>query len=249
MAVTHMVVVMKNKDKIMNIEFNKDMIKKSSSQIGLVINTQSFVDVITNSSSELFICNSDKSITLVEDILRDMLDKFNKDESVNYNFSDCFGSISIIKSIDDALGIPYFDGMPATYEDALDSKRKDILYLEFKSNNVELVDALNKKPGGYFELREKGIQYATNELIRIKREIKLSELNNDNPNLPYWWEKGVKKRNGYDDWSDWDGSNNLDYIEKYFNKLLIFSKEDNSIPYELFDQIEDVFSAERLHLG
>lgn len=239
-----MVVVMKNKDKIMNIEFGKDMIKRSTSQIGLVINTQSFVDVITNSSSELFICNSDKSITLVEDILRDVLDKFNKEESVSYNFSDCFGSISIIKSIDDASGLSYFNGMPATYEDALDSKRKDILCSEFKSNNIELATIL-----GHFELREKAMQYATNELIRIKRELTLAELNNDKPNLPYWWETGVKKRNGYDDWSDWDGSSDFDYIEKYFNKLLIFSKEDNSIPYELFDQIEDVFSAERLHLG
>jgi hypothetical protein len=42
---------MKNKDKIMNIEFGKDMIQRSPSQIGLVINAQSFVDVITNSSS------------------------------------------------------------------------------------------------------------------------------------------------------------------------------------------------------
>ena len=244
-----MVVVMKNKDKIMNIEFGKDMIQRSPSQIGLVINAQSFVDVITNSSSELFICNSDKSITLVEDILRDMLDKFNKEESTNLNFSDCFGSISIIKSIDDASGISYFYEMPATYEDALDSKRKDILCSEFKSNNIELVTILGAKKGGYFELREKSMQYATNELIRIKRELTLAELNNDKPNLPYWWETGVKKRNGYDDWSDWDGSSDFDYIEKYFNKLLIFSKEDNSIPYELFDQIEDVFSAERLHLG
>ncbi len=211
---------------------------------GLVINTQSFVDVITNSSSELFICNSDKSVTLVEDILRDMLDSFNKEESSNLNFSDCFGTISIIKSIDDASGISYFSGMPATYEDALDAKRKDILCSEFRSNNKELVTILS---ANYFELRDKAMQYATNELIRIKRELTLAELNNDKPNLPDWWETGVVKKNN--DWSDWDGSTDFDYIEKYFNKLLIFSKEDNSIPYELFDKIEDVFSAERLHLG
>ena len=41
------------------------MIKRTPSQIGLIINPQSFVDVITNSSSELFICNSDKSVSLV----------------------------------------------------------------------------------------------------------------------------------------------------------------------------------------
>lgn len=186
MAVTHMVVVMNKNNEIMNIEFGKDMIQRSPSQIGLVINAQSFVDVITNSSSELFICNSDKSVTLVEDILRDMLDNFNKDESVNYNFNDCFGTISIIKSIDDALGISYFSGMPATYEDALDEKRKDILCSEFRLNNVELVTTLSANKGGYFEVREKAMQYANNELIRIKREIKLSELNNDKPNLPDW---------------------------------------------------------------
>lgn len=245
MAVTHMVVVMKNKDKIMNIEFGKDMIQRSPSQIGLVINAQSFVDVITNSSSELFICNSDKSITLVEDILRDMLDKFNKENSCNYGYNDCFGDISIIKNMEDASKIDYFDGMPATYEDALDIKRKDIFCDEFRKNNPELIKALNKKPGGYFEATEKAMEYATNELIRIKRELKLSELNDDKANMPDWWETGNKK--SINDW--FDGSSDFDYIEKYFNKLLIFSKEDNSIPYELFDQIEDIFSAQRLHLG
>lgn len=247
MAVTHMVVVMKNKDKIMNIEFGKDMIQRSPSQIGLVINAQSFVDVITNSSSELFICNSDKSITLVEDILRDMLDKFNKENSCNYGYNDCFGDISIIKNMEDASKIDYFDGMPATYEDALDIKRKDIFCDEFRKNNPELFKALNKKPGGYFEATEKAMEYANNQLLRIKREQKLSELNNDKPNMPYWWKTGIVNKKNRND--DWDGSHHFDYIEKYFNKLLIFSKEDNSIPYELFDDIQDVFSAERLHLG
>ena len=238
---------------ILNREL-KNMIKRTPSQIGLIINPQSFVDVITNSSSELFICNSDKSVSLVKDILRDMLDKFNKEESTDYDYNDCFGYVSIIKSIEDASNISYFNGMPKTYEDALDEKRKDILCSEFKKNNPELMLELSKKRGGYFEAREKAMEYANNQLTRIKRELKLSELSNDDkPIIPYWWKTGVLKKESkelYDDnWSVWDNSNDFDYVEKYFGKLLIFSKEDNSIPYELFDEIESVFSAERLHLG
>ena len=39
-----------------------------------VIDTHSLVDVITNSSSEIFVCNTDKSLMMVEELLKMMLE-------------------------------------------------------------------------------------------------------------------------------------------------------------------------------
>lgn len=36
----------------------------------LLINTHSFVDVITNSSTELFVCDTDKTVDAIKDILK-----------------------------------------------------------------------------------------------------------------------------------------------------------------------------------
>lgn len=42
------------------------------------IETHSFVDVITNSSTELFVCNTDKSVEMVKEILTEKYESFNK---------------------------------------------------------------------------------------------------------------------------------------------------------------------------
>jgi len=49
-----------------------------------VINIHSFVDVITNSSTEIFVGDSDKSIKLVKEILGKIVAK------EGYNFDSCF---------------------------------------------------------------------------------------------------------------------------------------------------------------
>ena len=65
----------------------------------IVVNLHSFVDIITNSSTELFVCNTNKSLELVKELLEFMLEKWNElaakgvwgDHYVNndrYNLSD-----------------------------------------------------------------------------------------------------------------------------------------------------------------
>lgn len=64
----------------------------------ILMNVHSFVDVITNSSTELFVCNTNKSIDTVKEILNDLILKYKIDESdtdydhENYegNFEDMF---------------------------------------------------------------------------------------------------------------------------------------------------------------
>ena len=56
----------------------------------------SIVDVITNSSTELFICKTDKTLSLVKELLNEMLQLYNKVSDRTEMFDDVFGDIQII---------------------------------------------------------------------------------------------------------------------------------------------------------
>lgn len=43
----------------------------------IAVPVHSFIDVITNSSTELFVCNTEKSLQAVEEILRELIDYYN----------------------------------------------------------------------------------------------------------------------------------------------------------------------------
>ena len=68
---------------------------KQKNRTLFVIAHHSFVDLITNSSSELFICNTDKTVTAVKSILNKLLETHAEltEMSDVYTFSYCFGSI------------------------------------------------------------------------------------------------------------------------------------------------------------
>jgi len=54
----------------------------------LLINTHSFIDVITNSSTELFVCNNDKTLEQVKEILEEEWEKFIKANPYMYSYDD-----------------------------------------------------------------------------------------------------------------------------------------------------------------
>lgn len=41
----------------------------------IVIDTHSFIDVITNSSTEIFVCKTDKSVEMIQDLFREICEK------------------------------------------------------------------------------------------------------------------------------------------------------------------------------
>ena len=59
------------------------------------VNIHSFVDVITNSSTELFVCDTDKSIETVETILREKLKQFSALTDREYVYEECFDPVFI----------------------------------------------------------------------------------------------------------------------------------------------------------
>ena len=197
----------------------------------LIINTQSFVDVITNSSSELFICNTNKSLDAVKDILKDMLEK----SDYSTSFEDAFGDVQYISSVDTQLNDSWWSGMPKTEEDAKAQRRKEILenkiWEEVRDNNMDWNER-NK-------LVDKRVQ---DELTRIHRLLKFETIDGGEMDIPEWWYT-------LKDPSDRYYTPSLDWRERYIGKVIITSNGDNSIPYDLFDEIENTFDADRRHLG
>jgi hypothetical protein len=63
-----------------------------------IIQPHSFIDVITNSSSELFIVKTDKTLETVRGILQKLIDVHNEADDGHYikTFNDTFGDIFVI---------------------------------------------------------------------------------------------------------------------------------------------------------
>ena len=122
-----------------------------------VINPHSFLDVVTNSSSELFLCDTEKGLEFVEDILKDLLHLYDKANDTHHLFEDVF-------------------------------KVRYCSQHEYEDMKT------------YWE------EHYSYEINRIK--------------------------------------------DKNINDVIVIeSTDDNSIPYALFDFIEETFNAGRLHLG
>ena len=123
----------------------------------LIIPMHSFVDVITNSSTELFVCDTHKTRQQIGDILKELLSQYNGKTGNRYAFRD-------------------------TFRDPVLVSKKNI-----------------------------------------------DEIGDD----CYW---------GFDD----KHSPRKRYL---LGKIVIYGTDDNSIPYDLFDEIEQTFNANRFHLG
>jgi hypothetical protein len=69
-----------------------------------LLNIHSFIDLITNSSSEIFIANSSHSIEFLKEILNEMVNTYGKLEGGgNISFDTVFGDIYIIENENDLI--------------------------------------------------------------------------------------------------------------------------------------------------
>lgn len=85
----------------------------------------SIVDVITNSSTELFVIDTDKSVETVKEILQEAVNLHNKVEETSYKFEDIFEEPVFNK------GKVIIKG----YEDYYKSKHSDAIIIEGASDN------------------------------------------------------------------------------------------------------------------
>lgn len=89
------------------------------------LNFHSFVDVITNSSTELFVLDTDKALESVKEILQAAIDLHNKANGTNYKFEDIFDEPYV------GSGKEQLDG----WEDYYSSKIEDGIIIEGADDN------------------------------------------------------------------------------------------------------------------
>ena len=185
----------------------------------ILINQHSFIDVITNSSSELFVCNTTKSLDFIKTFLQSALNTYNLSNDTTYTFDECFGEIYEItnENIDDFLDT-YVIGWG---------------FHDYSWGCLPLISSYDFKSK---YMRENNLVYAYpfSDKLNKTRNEEIDKTCMDKWNkLEQEWKR-----------------DNLQHIkEKVLTNILIHSKDDNSIPYELFDLIEKTLNGNRIHLG
>ena len=108
-----------------------------------IISSHSFVDIITNSSTELFVCNTDKSAEFVTEIIRTLLDAYNKTTGCSLIVEDIC-SVSVINTNEDiAAHKEEYDSWATIYDDYKQSSFMG--FADYKSreiNNVSIGDII-----------------------------------------------------------------------------------------------------------
>jgi hypothetical protein len=242
-----------------------------------ICNIKSFVDIITNSSSEIFVCSGSKEKEAVEQILKELLKNYNNLTGESYNYEDCIGSIDIAKYSFDIYAVPFdilenyqkyaFVSGRASYFEDLEYRG---LQQEEEKAKIEfgvVEDLYAKDPEKYRKLNNKWFQSKERkeiwknynkksknaELAMFKWFLKYNEIEGDLKafeksflEMTYIPSISTNKLDqAYREMSHLVGYN----IKIKKGQIIIKSKGDNTIPYELFGPIESHLNAERHHIG
>jgi hypothetical protein len=279
-----------------------------------IVNTHSVVDLITNSSSELFVCNSNKTVEAAKDILKELCRLYNEKQKLsdnpylinlehlfdtifgkiyttNYDFSDSeiYRKWNIVNHYDfGEKSHGYYDSRRNKDDDYLgfaklkreaDKKFEDWKNAQPKAPrytgsydekdpnfNKELFDEHNEKNRIYYkkeqEARQLFYKSFNDAKLSLYKELVTyyAKLNNIDIAQINLFKNQSDSGYFYLDFSDITDVKLKDMLTCFEeaegwdmvipkNSLIIESKSDNTIPYDLFDDIEDIFNATRHHLG
>ena len=249
----------------------------------IIISPHSFVDLITNSSSELFICDTKKSIDSVKEIVIELVKITNqklklKDQHA-YDISSVFGTMFYAPEVFQYT-FPYSverdDYMKL---ESYDSQRNNPVFEECLSKSYEWG---RKNPAPKFPkytypnypTEEEQIPYKEENKIYLpkresamaiiwkpfcdlhhvayskclKRYCELNEIEFEDT-LPSEHQHVYIKEGKHKKFiEEFEESISWDYIVKK-GDIILRSCNDNSVPYELFEDLEDILNAQRIHLG
>lgn len=240
----------------------------------LKISTHSLVDVITNSSSELFVCNTDKTVRMVKELLKQLLVEYDRGHGGCSRFGDVFGEIEVAKYTSLPCSELGWDGNRCATDrtrlnekEAAESKRHPKAFrrddsLSREEKEVAWREWLKAKDAIWTEYSIKRFKLKVGKFIEF---LKLNKIPLEKE-CQLWADGAVdkwreEKAGEYGRWFERTMSVELSELwvdfELYsvcgipINKgdILINSKTDNSIPYELFDDIGCLFNAQSYHLG
>jgi hypothetical protein len=218
-----------------------------------VINSHSVIDVITNSSTELFVCDTKQKVDIVQEILALNPAIYGYEQPWLFNLTEYRKwrkkqRTSSKKDYDNKFHA--IEGWFYDIEDEEDLKYLRKHYIERGNDNKMVWSSLDVRP---FQKRldaaEDSVKYNTTIPEKDKWHRAYEAREKEIDKIYSEIEKKAKK-------PDW-WINPLNYYSYGYNKpissldgkIMLFSSDDNSIPYEQFDWIEETFNADRYHLG
>lgn len=229
-----------------NIKRNKIQMKTL-----FIVNSHSIIDVITNSSSELFVCKTDKTLETVKELLKSNTQLYGYCEPWIFNIDEYYewkkhthmnwwGSRAINEG-EEEFDNPKFHMISGWFSD--NSTEEDLMYIR-----KEIIEHGPKRGFGWFSgdhtYRER-LANATKNLSDFKAKMEAEDQEIDKiyaeleatPHKPDWWENPLP--------FVWNSTS----ITSIDGCVMIESTDDNSIPFDEFDWIEETFHARRYHLG
>jgi hypothetical protein len=208
----------------------------------LIVNTHSIIDVITNSSSELFVCKTDKTVEMVKEILAADPNVYGYNEPVFFDLQEYRKWRKLererIKNWQQGDKEPNWandsvyrdiEGWFPDDEDEHDIKESRINHIEDYDNvyRNRIDDCQNLETDW---TKKNALRNA--EVQKIYTEIENSFKK------PMWWDKPIQH-----------GKYGNTPVKELDGCVIITSEDDNSMPFDHFDWIENVFNARRYHLG
>ena len=208
-----------------------------------VVEIQSFSDIITNSSSELFVLNTNNTIKKVKEILNSItfgyqdpiifnLESYNKWKEDNSSVSNL--ESAYFNTVEDWL-------IDLDSEDSLFEYRLQAFCNIMEYNSLQVCYFRENNIPFYTEFMKfvKTIGLKSAERFSIYREKKeeeckkfFNQFEKSGNTLPSWWNPKEE-----------------DTVQGLNGKVLLLSCDENSIPYESFDFINEILNGYNLHLG
>lgn len=240
----------------------------------LIIPVQTVSDIITNSSSEVFILNTDKSCDEIDNILSTFTTGFRFPEIFSLKDYREWRKKFRNNEIEDNWSYPgsifkiangWFKD-PEDEEDLLDL-RKDFLFDPFET--IDYGNGLIARSYGYNykePIHEAFIKYINDNWDRVGKSINKVLKSLDKPLVDkatwhviradhYWMEDALDDL-AIEFLKNYDGPkptvwnvNKREDVRELDGKVLVVSTDDNSIPYDTWDQIRELFNGWNVHLG
>ena len=209
----------------------------------IIIPIQSFSDIITNSSSELFVLNTNNTIQKVKEILNSITSGYQDPIIFNLeNYNKWKEDDSFVSNLENT----YFD----TLKDWLTDLDDEDSLFEYRLQAFRNIMEYNSLEVCYF--KENNIPFYT-EFMKFAKTIGLKSINsfsiyreNKEEECKEFFNQFEKSGNILPSW--WNPKEE-DTIQGLNGKVLLLSCDENSIPYESFDFINEILNGYNLHLG
>ena len=227
----------------------------------LVISIQSVTDVVTNSSSEVFVLDTDKSCEQVNEILEKITEGF---EFPQVFHLDEYREWRNSKKEKLGTDYPYYDIFCIAEDWFVDPKNEEDMYL-FKidflfmpwSKIIPGTDLIGYSSDTFLPLHEAFVEYINENwgifkdyLFNVNYPLTKESYLDNKYEIKKIPDKYLKKF--IDSYKEpvygWE-LDPEDNVENLDGKILVMSTGDNSIPYETWKTIYENFSGFNKHLG